>query len=210
MPRLLKRSAFLLCFLFGLFFAEPNSHADTITTFDVFGQAINQSGGSLGSCPSDDVCSVSGTISVDVTSGTAKAIEVTFPGLAAFDTLTLSVPVQPAAFLWTVEAGNSTFDQVMILEFGTQTPGSLVGYAGGSIFGCCVSGELIRFYSISPSCCITALTRTPEPSSVALALVGIAVMLIMRGAISRSGKRLRTDAQLAPTSTSSMGGSDSI
>ena len=135
----------------------------------------------MGSCPSQAICSFSGTLTVDATTATVNAIDVTFPGLAAFDTLIQSEPIQAGAFLWSVRAGNSTFDQVMTLEFLTQTPASLVGYTGGGIVGCCVSGELERFYVIFPTGSITAPTAaTPEPSSLALMLSGVGLVFAMR------------------------------
>jgi len=97
--------------------------ADTITTFDVSGTCIPFApftGTTFG-----------GTFTIDVTTGTLTGIDVTFQGLSAFTHIDLSTPF--VGNEWTVNADNGAgYD--MILTFSTgHTPGSLVGFTGGTI-----------------------------------------------------------------------------
>ena len=146
--------------------APQTARADVTTIFDVSGTATANAGQSCGSN-----CPFSGTLTVDVTTGTPTAIDVTFPGLAAFDTVTLSVPFLTSD--WAITASNGSGGDRTTLDFTTtQTPGSLVGFAGGSIFGCCVvqspPGAILYFIagSIAPA--------VPEPSTWAMLLLGFA------------------------------------
>jgi hypothetical protein len=88
--------------------APVAARADVITTFDLSGTAHNVSGMTLGSCVVNASCAFSGTLTVDVTSGAVTAIDVTFPGLSAFDTLVDSGPFSTSD--WLVGADNSSSD----------------------------------------------------------------------------------------------------
>jgi hypothetical protein len=143
--------------------APVAARANVITTFDVSGTATPS--------PPLTGTTFSGTLTVDVTSGTVTAIDVTFPGLAAFDMLLSSGPL--AGTLWYVEVDNS--DALMVIFFNTATdPGSLVGFTGGTIEAAfVVSGDQLYYGngngSITPS-------AVPEPSSLALMLAGIGAL----------------------------------
>jgi hypothetical protein len=134
--------------------------ADTITTFDVSGTATNLSGGTLDSCAAGATCDFSGMFQVDVTTGAVESsgLDITLPGLPAFDMLGSSIRL-PNSLLWQIGAFNSLSDTVD-LDFTTApTPGSLVGFDGGVIFG---AGDIANFYRITGG----TITPVPEPSSL--------------------------------------------
>lgn len=156
-----------------LLFAPALAAADTITSFDMSGSAMNVSGESLNSCASDTTCAFSGTFRVDVTTGTvvSSSVDITFPGLSAFNKLFGSGPYSTSD--WTITAGNSSGDGVILSFTTTKTPGSLVGFDGGTISRCCVlvlaTGDYLYVGvtgSITPS-----TTPVPEPSSFVLLTV---------------------------------------
>ena len=156
------------------------AHADT---FKVSGTAENISGGTLGTCASGASCSFSGTLTVNITTGTVTALDIMFPGLSAFDVLTGSMGVGST---WEVFGANSTPSEGLELDFETsKTPASLVGFNGGSILGknvFIVGGQNpygIQGGSITPS-------TVPEPSSVALLLLGVGILFVTRKRIGHS------------------------
>ncbi|MGH8199141.1 MAG: PEP-CTERM sorting domain-containing protein [Steroidobacteraceae bacterium] len=148
--------------------SAPFSHADTITTFNVLGTAGNASSHTLGTCSAGSQCSFSGTLSVDVTAGTVTGIDITFPGLSPFNAL--SCCSSPGF----VPAYNG--EQSLALIFTTApSPGSLVGFDGGSILdeGFVTTGPDFYNYVVEGGS-ITAPTPTvPEPGSLVLMLAGL-------------------------------------
>src|SRR5262249_49125090 len=140
------------CVLLGPAFAR----ADTITTFNVDGVFRDPYSGTF-----------FGTITVDVTTGTLAAVDITFPGSSAYNVIVASEPISSST--WAIFANTGDVNQKLELTFFTDpTGGSLVGLTGGSITG-----------SISDCCTglggfITPLTSTtvPEPSSLALLSTG--------------------------------------
>jgi hypothetical protein len=140
------------CVLLGPAFVR----ADTITTFNVDGVFRDPFSGTF-----------SGTITVDVTTGTLTAVDITFPGSSAYNVIVASEPISSST--WAIFANTGDVNQKLELTFFTDpTGGSLVGFTGGSITG-----------SIS-DCCdglggfITPLTSvtTPEPPLLALLVTG--------------------------------------
>ena len=76
----------------------------------------------------------SGTLTIDVTTGTLTDINVSFQGLSAFTSIINSFAVGTSD--WEVLAANTGINAGLDLEFTTgHTPGSLVGFTGGSIVG---------------------------------------------------------------------------
>jgi hypothetical protein len=148
----------------ALFAAGSSSRADTITIFNVNGTAVNQAFAPLGSCGARATCPFSGTLDVDVTNGTVPAIDITFPGLDAFDHVILT-EMSPT----TVEANNGPLGQVLFLTF----TGNLVGFTGGTITGeSVVTHDLgVEIYAINSG---GSITPVPEPSTWAMMLLGFA------------------------------------
>lgn len=163
----------------------PNAHADTMSTFDVSGNALNTSGGSLGTCASFATCTFSGTLTIDVTGGTVTAADITFPGLAAFTDLGTSGPFGKTG-LWELVEGNGSglgAEALDLLFTTSEAPASLVGFTGGSILGIEVfapaTGPILYFNLIGA---ITpATTATPEPSSLMLMLGGLGALAFAAG-----------------------------
>ena len=143
--------------------------ANTITTFDVSGTAVNVSAGSLGSCANGAACAFSGMFEVDVTIGSVEmsGLDITFPGLAAFDSLEAEGPTVSG---WNFLASNSSSD-ALTLDFSTApTPGSLVGFTGGTISSTFVSNpSFADLYHVTGG----FITPVPEPSSLVLLAGGI-------------------------------------
>jgi hypothetical protein len=96
--------------------------ANTITTFDVFGNFARPYSGTFG-----------GTLTMDVTNGTVSSVDIIFPGLADFTRIVQSNP-WPAPPGWILAVGNST-GEALDLTFTTTMPNSLVGFNGGTITG---------------------------------------------------------------------------
>ena len=76
----------------------------------------------------------SGTLTIDVTTGTVTRINVSFQGFSAFTSIFGSTGAGTSD--WEVIASNTGLNASLDLEFTTgHTPGSLVGFTGGSIVG---------------------------------------------------------------------------
>ena len=100
------------------------ARADTITTFNVSATTIPPG-------------PLAGTFQVDVTTGTVirSSVDITYPGVSAFNQLLESDPLKTSD--WTINVGNSRgIGDALTLDFTTtKTPGSLVGFTGGTITG---------------------------------------------------------------------------
>jgi hypothetical protein len=115
---------------------------------------------------------------INVTTGAATAVDITFPGLAAFNSLDFS---QKSRTDWLIDADNG--DDVAFLVFTTTpTPGSLVGFAGGSI----TSGDVAPGGSVEGHALYIVLTGTiagpvavaavPEASTWAMMALGFGLL----------------------------------
>jgi hypothetical protein len=138
-----------------------------------------------------------GTLTVDVTNGTITAVDIPAPGFADFTTggglisgCTELGLVQCDG--WFIEVGNTGnfLGAVVDLTFTTNpTPGSLVGFTGGSVIAekvYDVGGGLVEFVyggTISPAASV------PEPPTVWLTLIGVGLVSVMR---KRVGQGLST------------------
>lgn len=174
MPRPSISGVVVLCFIFVLFFAVSNAYADTVTTFNVSGSATNISAVGLGSCASGATCSFSGTLTLDVTSGVAAGSDITFPGLSTFDVVAISGPLSTSN--WSIFANDSD-GALLVFDFSTSnTPGSLVGFTGGTILPGGVGNGSTPLYTITGG----SITATPEPNSLAFLLLGVPALLLRR------------------------------
>jgi hypothetical protein len=151
----------------------------TVTTFVVSGTAENFSGMTLDSCAAFASCAVSGTFKVDTTTGTVEpsGLDITFPGLPAFDALNGSGSIFEGAEVWRVNAGNSQSDELILDFFTAPTPGSLVGFTGGSI-----RDGLAASYQLTGG----SITPAPEPATLVLFASGMLVL----GLALRFGKKV--------------------
>ena len=104
--------------------APQTARADVTATFDVSGTAealVRRE-------PCGDKCRFFGMLMINVTTGAATAVDITFPFLAAFNTLLDSHKMGTE---WSISATNGDEDAGLTFTT-TPTPGSLVGFAGGS------------------------------------------------------------------------------
>jgi hypothetical protein len=143
------------------------TRADTITTFLVSGTAENISGGTLNSCANLATCPFYGMFQVDVTIGMVESssLDITFPGLAAFDNLTLSTSMGTD---WNLSAVNSPGDLLALVFTPAPHPASLRDLTGGSIVGAFVRSN----YNILSG----SITPVPEPSLLVLLAGGIGLL----------------------------------
>lgn len=139
--------------------------ADTIKDFNVFGSATNESGVLLGTCAAGALCHFSGTMMVDLTNGSITAVDITFPGLTTFNEIFTSAAVLN---LWNLTAFNLGQEFEMSMFFTTTpTEGSLVNFAGGSMFP--FLGTVQDQYTIVSG----RISPVPEPSSLGLMVTGV-------------------------------------
>src|SRR5260370_30698795 len=149
------------------------ARADTITLFKVSGTAVNFSGGSLGSCAYLTTCSFSGTLNIDVTTGTLLSVDITLPGLSSFTTLAFSLG---STSNWSIGLNNGSGGNIMGLSFNTApTAASLVGFTGGTHLGVFVSPPpgsppTLLLYAVAGGSIVPAV---PEPSSIVLLGTGL-------------------------------------
>lgn len=151
--------------------SAPHAHADTITTFNVLGTASNASGQTLDTCSAGSLCSFSGTLSVDVTAGTITGVDITFPGLSPFNALSCcSSPGSDYFF-----PANNGEQSLTLIFTTTPSPGSLVGFDGGSILneGYVMTGPDFYNYVVEGGSITAPAPTLPEPGPLVLMLAGL-------------------------------------
>ncbi len=166
----MRKSFWIVLAVLLLAIGAPAALADSVETFDV-----SASPGDIG-----------GTFSVDVTSGTILSVDITAFGLPDFTILDSSFATSGE---WALFAKDATLSNVIGLFFTTNpTAGSLVGFTGGIITN---DSELLVAgrppEDIGPGEVTRAAVAAPEPSSVALMLLGVGLLFVMR---KRIGQRL--------------------
>jgi PEP-CTERM motif len=162
--------------------APQTARADVTATFDVSGNAEALARGEL--C--GDKCAFFGTLMINVTTGAATAVDIAFPGLAAFNRLDVS---QKSGTDWRIAADNGD-DFADLVFTTTPTPGSLVGFAGGSInFGGNVfelpsGGSVVEMQQDNDLYFVltgtiagpVAVAAVPEPSTWAMMALGFGLL----------------------------------
>jgi hypothetical protein len=100
----------------------------------------------------------------------------TFPGFTSFTSPQFAEPINTSDFF--IGALNSSGDAALTLDFTTtMTPGSLVGFTGGNIFGLSVLNNTTaapEYSDLSGN-----ITPVAEPSSLALIPIGLGALLLM-------------------------------
>lgn len=144
--------------------------ADQISNFDISGTALNITTGALGSCSSLAVCSFSGAMSVDTTTGKLLSASATFPGIPTLSTLLQSYSDSP---YWEVELINPPYYYFYLDFIPSPTPGSLVGLTGSTSSEGSVSDQGSGTYVIQSGSITITSPSVPEPGSLALFAAGI-------------------------------------
>jgi hypothetical protein len=180
----MRKSLWIILTVLVLAIGAPYAQADTTSTFDVSGTALNDSTGILGSCASGATCAFSGTLTIDVTNGNLTAVDITFPGLASFTSTQFAEPSGTSD--WFIGVLNSSSgppclcDALTLFFTTTMTPGSLVDFTGGSIFGLFVLNNTTSAPEYSDLSGSITPAPAPEPSSLAHIFLGLGALLVMR------------------------------
>ena len=163
------RCSLILAAVAALSVAYP-AKANTINTFNVSGTCtpIAPFTGTT----------FAGTITIDVTAGSVTAIDISFQGLSPFNTIFKSQPVGTSD--WSVGATNGE-SYFLSLAFTTgHTPGSLVGFTGGTIDSGSVLNPIeMPVYRVQSGGSITAAGVPDGGSTVSLlgfALLGLVAL----------------------------------
>ena len=119
----LRSALLVITAVAALSLAHP-AKANTITTFNVSG-TCTPFGAFTGT-------TFGGTITIDVTGGSVTAIDLSFLGVTHFTPITSSGPNQTEADQWHID---SFLNDGYLLQLDFTTPGSLVGFTGGTIVG---------------------------------------------------------------------------
>jgi hypothetical protein len=154
--------------------SAPYASADSVT-LDLSGSLTPDSGACSPSC------TLGGDIVINNTTGTVTSVDFTVAGE--------SPSVGPFNMFAEFVAGDSdlaTTDSAINLFAMTLSgnPGTLVGYTGGAISG----GFIGSLFIVNSGAALTETTPAPEPSSVALMLLGVGLVFVMR---KRIGQGLR-------------------
>lgn len=144
----------------ALLSASLAAHADILTTFTVTGTFPDST--------------LAGTITIDTTTGSATAIDVSLssPEATTFTTISSQVPAYGGANEYEINtiAGNEELQLLL-------NSASLIGYTGGSLTTPPYDSDLEvngQFYEDLTSGQVTVPTSvTPEPSSIALLGTGL-------------------------------------
>jgi hypothetical protein len=178
--RKFAQAAALIASCFTLAFSG-NALADAITTFDVSGLFNTSGGPGNGEC---DGCSLGGTITIDVTTGSITSADITLTGQSAGPFTNVgSVNSSTFTFVQLFDASSDRLD----LDINTAT---FVGYTGGSICGepfgnSCEGGAFTQIYATDARWDLAsgsliaeagAPTVTPLPAALPLFATGLGAM----------------------------------
>jgi hypothetical protein len=183
-----SRAWIIVALLLGA--SAGTARADQITfTLSV---SLNPVGGGAGCSPSP--CILSGTLTIDNTSGAILGADLQFSNtiFASQSGPYTDIATLPAVyFLNSNNIGSLCCFNSAVGYFtglfltaanNSHPPANLIGYVGGPVYGAFVqspSGILWESTDWGGNTVVGALT-VPEPSSVAFMLVGIGFMLVMR------------------------------
>jgi hypothetical protein len=208
--KVLRTVLFLAVTLFAAGSARL-ARADTIDLFTISGtwaySCVDPTGQPiLGCTPTSE--GFAGDLGVDVTTGTVMSMDVLFPNGNAISEYSTAIQgfahpsVFPAENGMEIQLGNPYFSYLQLV-FTTATPGSLVGFDGGTILsGDNLSGVydlgLFKFWNIlGGSITPVTPTQTPEPSALGLILLGLAgcsLLVLRKAKIERQTARCRQAA----------------
>jgi len=169
----MRKSLWILLAVLWVAIGAPNAHADSVT-LDVSG-SLSPVAGDGGSCPT--VCTLGGDVVIDNTAGTVTSVDITVagasPSVGPFD-------LSPSFFSpkSTLFSDDLLGDELLLFLSGTS--GTLVGYTGGAILdGTILDASSNDLYTVNTGA-LTEVTAAPEPSSIVLMLLGLALVVVMR------------------------------
>ena len=179
----MRKSLWITLAVLLLAIGPPAARADTVT-LDVSG-SLSPNGSA--SC-SVSGCTLGGDIVINNTTGAIISEDVTVSGESpSVGPFTRNFGIGTLGGLTHLTIGDSG-DNILNLVFSTPTEGSLIGYTGGPISPLtamsCGEGCVLRLTS---GALTQPVTPAPEPSSVALMLLGVGLVFVMR---KRIGQRL--------------------
>ena len=173
----MRKTLWILVAALLVIIAAPNAHAD-IVTLEVSGTLTGALPGS--SCLISG-CTLGGDVVIDNVTGAFLSADVTLsgssPSVGPFVVADLVVPI--LSFTELVIRANPATNGTLLVAFATNTPGSLVGYSGGPI-RVVVAQSTCCAWSASEEGALTPVVAAPEPSSVALMLLGVGFVIVMR------------------------------
>jgi hypothetical protein len=160
------------------------AHADTVT-LNVSGSLLPTG---IGSSCSGSGCTFGGDIVINNTTGAIISEDVTISGESpSVGPFTHDFGLSPTGGLTQLGIGDSTGD-TLNLVFPTLIPGSVIGYNGGTLTAAATAIDIIPppnpsfpgWFLEPAGALIPAVTPTPEPSSVALMLLGVGLVFVLR------------------------------
>jgi hypothetical protein len=188
----MRKLLWIMLALLLMVIAAPNAHADTVT-LSVSG-ILSQSLG-VATC-SVSGCTLGGEIVINNTTGDIISEDVTVSGESpTVGPFTQNFGIGTTSGRTRLLVDDSVHN-MLSLGFSTPTAGSLIGYTGGPlatetfVFGAATCGPcswILETGALTPS----VTTPTPEPSSLALMLLGAGLVLLLRKRNSR-GHQLAT------------------
>ena len=162
-PRCVGGASSTIAFLICLGFGSGDAAADVIRTFEASGTF-------------DSGSVLSGTVTIDTTTGIAEAVDLVVGSPASLDFTFIQAQVAIPGVTYEIQTG-PTAAGLPNFDFGPLGTSTLINYDGGPIY----SGSDI-FHGPGQSDLITngALTAIPEPSSWALLGVGLVSLGVIR------------------------------
>jgi hypothetical protein len=175
----IKKIGLSILSMFLIAFGMAPAARASVVTFDVQGQGIYAGDNSIQS--------FSGTLGVDVTTGSVTALDIQIPFFSEFTTEGISLvpsivvgslPPLPgydigSAYLTVVPnqiIGPTIEEATISFHFTTTTPGSLVGFSGGTID----SGGVYTTNGFGYSNFSGTISATPLPPTWTMMLIGLA------------------------------------
>ncbi len=178
----MRKSLWIMLAVLLVAIAAPYASADTVT-LDISGSLVPNDPSV--SCSASG-CTLGGDIVINNTTGMVISVDFTVagasPSVGPFNHFSEFVSID--SDLVTTDGGVIDFSFTL-----SGNPGTLVGYTGGAITGTAVtSGPAGHIFVQEGDAALTeAVTPAPEPSSVALMLLGVGLVFVMR---KRVGQRL--------------------
>jgi hypothetical protein len=169
----MPKSLWIILAVLAVAVGAPYASAD-IVTLDLSGSLTP-----AGEACSPSGCTLGGDIVINNTTGTVTSVDFTVagesPSVGPFNTF-----IEFVAIGSTLVTNDSAGDVFTLLLSGN--PGTLVGYTGGAILAGAIDGSMGTVFSVNTGAALTEAeaVAAPEPSSVALMLLGVGLVFVTR------------------------------